>query len=228
MTPSDVSVVIPALNEAERIAAAVESAWSNGAGQVIVCDGGSDDQTVAAAERNRATVVHSGRGRGRQLSHGAKAATGDVLVFLHADNRLNAGSLNELCRCARLAAVEAGFWGGFRQRIDAPQMRYRLLERGNALRIRYRGIPFGDQAMFVTRPLYDHVGGFTDIPLMEDVVLSKSLRKIRWPSLINGIVHVDARRWKKRGVLRQTLLNWGLQFAHGMGVSETRLSNWYR
>ena len=228
MTPEDVSVIIPALNEGDRIEAAIASAWSNGAGQVVVCDGGSTDQTVHLAHQSRAVVVHSDRGRGNQLRHGAETAEGTVLLFLHADNVLGEGCLDAICRRANRPDAENDFWGGFRQRIETPSILFRALEWGNAARLRYRGMPFGDQAIFVTRAMYERAGGFQALPLMEDVVLSTTLRKESWPFLIDAAVHVDPRRWKKRGLFRQTLRNWGIQLAHRFGVAEDRLAKWYR
>ncbi|MCO8124855.1 glycosyltransferase family 2 protein [Stieleria sp. TO1_6] len=245
MTPVDVSVIIPAIDEAANLPAAIQSALANGAGEVIVCDGGSRDATRQLAQQAGAKVIESERGRGTQLRQGAQFASGAMLLFLHADNRLDDGCLNELCRCVRLrGTAEQGqcagsettvgsppsllLWGGFRQRIDATALGFRLLEWGNASRIRYRGMPFGDQAMFVTRQLYDQVGGFQPLPLLEDVVLAQSLRRICWPILVDHTVQVDARRWQKRGIVRQTLRNWGIQLAHWSGVSESRLASWYR
>jgi rSAM/selenodomain-associated transferase 2 len=228
MTPGDVSVVIPALNEADRIVAAIASAWDNGAGQVVVCDGGSRDRTVPLARQEGAVVVPSRPGRGFQLRQGARQASGTMLLFLHADSRLGEGCLREVCRQASQPGFRKEFWGGFRQQIDAVSFSFRVLEWGNAMRIEFRGMPFGDQAMFVTRALYDRVGGFQELPLMEDVVLSKALRRESWPLLIDRVVHVDSRRWKQRGLVRQTLRNWGIQLAHQIGVSEVRLNKWYR
>ena len=213
---------------AESIDRAIESAWSNGAGQVIVCDGGSVVQSVSIAQRCHAVVVHSAPGRGRQLGEGAKHADGAILLFLHADSVLGEGCLDELCRRADLSDDRSQFWGGFRQRIDASPVLYRILEWGNASRIRIRGIPFGDQAMFVTRRSYDLAGGFPPLPLMEDVVLSRALRRKSWPELIDRPIGVDARRWQQRGLFKQTIQNWGIQLAHRFGVSEDRLSKWYR
>jgi rSAM/selenodomain-associated transferase 2 len=228
MTPAEVSVIIPALNEAERIDRAVRSARSAGAGEVIVSDGGSDDDTVAVARDAGASVIASPPGRGRQLRRGARHAGGGLLVFLHADNGLGENSLRAVCRLADHPADRGTLWGGFRQQIESPRVIYRWLELGNAARIRCRGMPFGDQAMFVSRSLYDRVGGFAALPLMEDVDLSRRLRRIRWPRLVDAKVHVDPRRWEDRGVVRQTIRNWGIQTAHCFGVGEQRLSTWYR
>ncbi len=228
MTPAQVSVIIPAFNEADRIGRAIGSARAAGAGEVIVSDGGSEDETAAVAAAAGAGVIASPLGRGRQLQLGAQQAGGAVMVFLHADNWLGQDSLAAVCRLADNLADRGEFWGGFRQRIESPRAIYRWLESGNAARIRCRGMPFGDQAVFVTRRLYDRVGGFAAVPLMEDVDLARRLRRIRWPRLVDADVHVDPRRWEHRGVVRQTIRNWGIQTAHFLGVGEHRLATWYR
>ncbi len=117
MTPRQVSVIIPALNEAERIEAAIESAWNNDAGQVIVCDGGSSDPTPQIARARRATVVTARRGRGNQLRAGAEAATGSVLLFLHADNRLGDGCFKALCERIDRSAQPQACWGGLNLQV---------------------------------------------------------------------------------------------------------------
>lgn len=228
MTPNDVSVVIPALNEADGIAAAIESAFAAGAGQVIVADGGSFDDTVGLARQCGAEIKHSKLGRGAQMRSGAELASGPMLLFLHADNRLSQGCLKEICdRNNRKNSRPDLFWGGFRQRIGTQGFAFRGLEWGNAARIKYRGMPFGDQAMFVSRSQYDSVDGMPDLPLMEDVALARQLRKQSWPTLLQNRVWVDPRRWEKRGVARQTARNWAIQIAHKCGVSESRLRRWY-
>lgn len=228
MTPADVSVIIPTLNEAAGIGRAIESARTAGAEQIIISDGGSGDETVATASRANASVITSAAGRGNQLRCAAEQASGRVLLFLHADNWLAADSLRQLCVCCEKVGDPQTVWGGFRQQIDSSRSIYRWIEAGNAARIRWRGMPFGDQAMFVAQRLYRQVGGFAALPLMEDVDLARRLRRVRWPLLVDAAVHVDPRRWQARGVVRQTIRNWGIQTAHFLGVSEQRLYKWYR
>ena len=228
MTPADVSVIIPTLNEEQRVGTAIDSAFACGATQVIVADGGSVDATVSVSRQAGARVCESAPGRGIQLRRGAEHAEGEILVFLHADSHLEPRCLGELVRIATQQPTENVFWGGFRQRIDAAGASFRLLEIGNAARVRLRGMPFGDQAMFVCKRGYDRVGGIPPLPLMEDVELAKALRRITWPVLIDCVVHIDARRWQKNGVVRQTLKNWSIQLAHCCGVTVERLEKWYR
>jgi rSAM/selenodomain-associated transferase 2 len=222
-----VSIIIPTLNEASVIGYALDSVWSLVDVEIIVSDGGSEDDTVRIARRfsgggmRKVIVVEGPRGRGRQLAAGAAVARGEILVFLHADNQLSTNFVEQLER--------AGWppWGAFRQRIDEPRWRYRLLEWGNALRVRLMGRVFGDQAMFVRRDLYEQVGGFARVSLMEDVMISRQLRAVRWPRLLAGPVVVSARRWQRRGVLRQTWLNWRIQFAFLCGTTPDELSKRY-
>ncbi len=223
MTPADISVVIPAINEAATVAAAIESALAAGATDVIVADGGSEDDTAQIAGDAGATkVVRSLPGRGIQLNAGAVFAEREVVLFLHADSRLAEPCLRQICDHPDLV------WGAFRQRIDSPRRIFRLLEWGNAMRVQLRRMPFGDQAIFVRREVYKREGGFAEIPLMEDVALSKVLRKISRPLLLEGPVHVSARRWQQHGVIRQTLRNWSLQTAYAMGTSPEKLKQRYK
>lgn len=225
MTPLRVSVVIPAINEAAVIERAVKSVGDE-AIETIVVDGGSRDETAELASRAGAQVVHSPAGRARQQNAGATAASGDVLLFLHADNYLSETAVAQVI--GLFADRPGACWGAMRQRILDPAATFRVLEWGNALRVRLRQLPFGDQAIFIRRDVFEQVGGFPDQPLMEDVLLASQLRR-RWrPCLIDGPVYVDARRWRQRGPWRQTLLNWHLQWLHARGTSPAELAGRYR
>lgn len=223
MTPADISVVIPTLNEAATIAQCIESARVAGATQIIVADGDSSDATVEIAQAAGASkIVLAKLGRGVQLNVGAAAATGDIVLFLHADNLLAPECLDQVCQRPNAA------WGAFRQSIDAPGFIYRAIERGNAWRVRVRRMPFGDQAIFVRRDTFHNQNGFADVPLMEDVEFSQRMRKVAKPMLLNGPVKISARRWQVNGVIRQTLRNWTIQLAFGLGTSPERLAAYYR
>jgi rSAM/selenodomain-associated transferase 2 len=229
--PVTISVIIPALHEEDRIGDSVRSAQNAGANQVIVCDGGSPDETVIRANEAGATVVLSPPGRGIQQNRGAREATGQILLFLHADCRLGQDSLSQVALAwseKAMAGNRDPLWGAMRQRILSDQWIYRTLEWGNAARIVWRKLPLGDQAIFVDRESFDAVGGFDNVPLMEDVRLSQKLRVRSKPVLLEGPVMVDHRRWQQRGVIRQTILNWKIQWAHYRGVSEQELARWYR
>ena len=218
-----ITVLIPAINESSSIGGAVRSAADAGAEQIVVCDGGSSDQTIAIAERSGADhVVTSSPGRGVQLAAGLESADQRWICILHADNRLHRSAFCELIDCD-----DDDVWGGMRQQIDAPERVYRWIERGNAARVRFRGMVLGDQAMFFSRSMIDRVGGIPAVGLLEDVWISRAMRRVRWPVLLSGPVTVDARRWRRRGVVRQTVLNWRIQVADKVGVGEERLRGWY-
>ena len=220
-----VSVIVPAVNEERRVAAAVGSAWDSGADEVIVVDGGSHDRTWQRAVGAGAQVLVSPQGRAVQQNEGAVEATGDVLVFLHADCRL---PVDAAVRVEETLVDPQVVGGAFRQRIDADGRLYRLLERGNAWRARVRQIPYGDQGLFVRRECFELAGGFPVVPLMDDVMLSRALRRLGRLEFLEGPLVVNARRWEKQGVVRQTLRNWCLLAAWRCGVSLDRLAGLYR
>ena len=223
MTPSDVSVVIPAINEEQAIQKSIRSAYAAGATDVIVSDGGSQDRTrEVAMDLGVSKVVRSLPGRGIQLNSGALLAERETILFLHADNLLGEECLEQICR------NPDALWGAFRQHIDSTRHIYRTIEYGNALRVRWRRMVFGDQALFVRASQFKQMGGFAEVPLMEDVDLSKRLRKLAKPRLLDGPVTIDARRWEKNGVVRQTLRNWSIQFSYRCGVSPEQLKRRYR
>lgn len=228
--PPRISVLTPTLNEESEVGGAVASALEAGAEEVIVADGGSSDATVRVAEQGGARVVLGASGRGPQLRLAAAQATGDVLLMLHADNRLPGDACKQIaCALADPRVVCGAFW----QRIDADGWRYRWLERGNAWRARRLRLPYGDQGVFVRRETLDAIGGIPALPLMEDVAMMQRIgRRItakgdRPPTLLDGPLRVSARRWRQAGVVRQTLRNWSLLAAFACGVPAERLAARY-
>jgi rSAM/selenodomain-associated transferase 2 len=219
----NISVIIPVLNEAGRIAETIERTRQLGACEIVVVDGGSSDGTIqhaTAADR----LISSDRGRGRQQNAGAAAARGDVLLFLHADCWLEPGALEAVCE----ALTDHRCIGGcFRQRIDADGFGFRALESGNALRVRTAGWAYGDQGIFLRRSVFEQVGGFPDVPLMEDLLLMKRLRGRGTFRLLRHRIHVSPRRWEQTGIVRQTLRNWTFVLLAHLGVSPARLVRHY-
>ena len=220
-----ISVIIPALNEDAVISQAIASAWSAGADEVIVVDGGSDDQTVAVARQHNSQVVPSLKGRARQQNAGAAVATGDILVFLHADNRLHKSVGPQIRQALRDTSA---FVGAFCQQIDASGVAYRLLEWGNTWRVRLLGLPYGDQAIFIRREDFHRIGGFQEVKLMEDLLLMQQLRRIGWPLLLPGPTFISPRRWQQHGIVQQTLRNWCLLMKYKLGWSPDQLAESYR
>ncbi len=220
-----VSVIIPTLNEEANVGRAIASAIEAGASEVIVVDAGSGDQTVALASSTEATVLHSERGRAVQQNAGAAAASGDVLLFLHADCELHADAVAEICRS--LSADSKLVGGCFRQRIDTSGVRYRIVESGNAARVRLLKWAYGDQGIFVRSDEFREVGGFPNLRLMEDLYFMKRLKRHGRIALLSSPLKVSARRWQQRGLVTQTLRNWALIIAAHLGMSPDRLARFY-
>ena len=219
------SIVIPTLNEAAGIEQNIQQALALQPIDVVVSDGQSTDGTSDLARSAGATVVASKRGRGRQLNAGARAATGDVLLFLHADCWLDSPAAKQIEAALQDETVMGG---AFRQRIDDERPVFRWLESGNAVRVRWRRMPYGDQGIFVRRSAFESIGGFAEVRLMEDVLLMQEFRRRGWRiELLPGPIHVDPRRWLKHGVLRQTLRNWTLLAGLKLGISPDRLAGYY-
>jgi rSAM/selenodomain-associated transferase 2 len=219
-----ISIIIPTLNEADRIADVVGRTRALGDDcEIIVVDGGSDDDTLSRAHEAD-ICLQTPQGRARQQNAAAQAATGEVLLFLHADCWLEQGAL----QAVRSALEDESVVGGcFRQVIDAAGMRFRLLEWGNAQRVKTCKWAYGDQGIFVRRDVFERVGGFPEVRLMEDLLLTKRLKRVGRIALLEQRIHVSARRWQQRGVIRQTLRNWSLLALTQCGVSPNRLAGFY-
>lgn len=221
------SIIIPTLDEAEGIAAtlaALQPLRARGC-EVIVADGGSADGTAELARPLADTVVAAPRGRARQQNAGAAAATGDVLLFLHADTRLPAAAdrlvLDGLGRTGR-------GWGRFGVRLTGRHPLLRVIERMMGIRSRLTGIATGDQAIFVRRDWFRDAGGFPGIPLMEDVALSGTLKRRGRPLCLRAAVVTSSRRWESRGVWRTMLLMWRLRLTYALGADPVALAERYR
>ncbi len=227
MGPS-LSIVMPVLDEAAGIAAALEALAplrARGA-ELIVVDGGSVDDTPARCSGGVDALLQTPAGRARQMNAGAAAARGAVLLFLHADTRLPdhadrliADGLRESRRC----------WGRFDVTIDGRSRWFAVIAALMNLRSRLTGIATGDQALFVTRAVFDAAGRFPDQPLMEDIELSRRLRRHGGaPLCLAERVHTSGRRWERHGVWRTVVLMWRLRLLYRLGVSAERLARDYR
>ena len=225
--PDRISIIIPALNEAEGIAAALAPLQPLRARghEVIVADGGSADGTPERALPLADRVISAERGRARQQNAGAEAAAGGVLLFLHADTLLPEGA--DALVLDGLRASGRG-WGRFDVRLSGRHPMLRVVERMIGWRSRATGIATGDQAMFVRREWFRRAGGFPEIPLMEDVALSKILRAMGPPLCLRQPVRTSSRRWEQRGVWRTIVLMWRLRLEYALGADPARLARRYR
>ena len=220
-----VSIIIPVLQEEARIVDCIDRARALGPVEVIVVDGGSSDRTRELAS-DADQVLSSPRGRASQMNAGAAAASGEVLLFLHADCWLEPEGLLEMQ--STLASFPDVVAGAFRQILDHPGWVYRGLEWGNASRVRWPGWIYGDQGLFVRRSVFEALDGFPSLPLMEDLYFSKSLRKTGQLALLGRHLHVSTRRWEQTGPIRQTLRNWRFILAAHLGTPLDQLARQYR
>ena len=218
------TIVLPVLNEAAIIVAALQALAplrERGA-EVIVVDGGSRDSTARLAEPLADRVIAVPRGRGAPMNAGAALGSGDRLLFLHADTALpdNADALIE-------AALRRRPWGRFDLRIAGRHPLLALVAHMINLRSRLTGVATGDQAIFVTREAFVAVGGFPDLPLMEDIAISHRLKRLCRPFCIGTPVVTSGRRWERNGVVRTILLMWRLRLAYYLGVEPDLLARRY-
>jgi rSAM/selenodomain-associated transferase 2 len=215
------SIIVPVLNEAAIIGRTLDAlAPLRAAGhELIVVDGGSEDDSAALAAPLADRVLAAPRGRARQMNAGAAAATGDVLVFVHADTQLPAGAADEI-----LAQTQSHAWGRFDVRIEGRSPWLAVIAAGMNLRSRLTGIATGDQAIFVRRAAFT---GFPEIALMEDIAFSKAMKRRGPPACLHQRVVTSGRRWERHGVLRTVLLMWRLRLAYFLGAAPEDLARRY-
>jgi len=217
------SVVVPTLNEEPYLAKTLETI--PGDAEVIVSDGGSADGTVAIAKRHGARVVPGDQGRARQMNRGAETVAGDVLLFLHADCTLGPEAMNQIEVALRDAAVVGG---SFRMSIRRAGWTLRWIAATANARARYLQMPYGDQAIFVRRRDFEAIGGFPEIPFMEDVAFVRSLKRRGQLVCLGETVITGARHWERLGPVATTLLNWTMVTLYLLGVPPEKLEPYYR
>jgi rSAM/selenodomain-associated transferase 2 len=215
------SVVIPTLNAARHLPACLERLASKA--QVIVADGGSSDATAAIAADHGAQVIQAPRGRGKQLHAGAEAARGDWLLFLHADTLLGPGWDDAVRPHMAEQPGDAAFFGF---QLNDPAWQARLLEWGVSLRVRALSLPYGDQGLLISKRLYQAVGGFQPLPLMEDVDLVRRIGRRRLRRL-DAVATTSAERWRRDGWWRRSARNLSCLALYGVGVSPARIARLY-
>lgn len=219
-----ISVIVPALNEERRIADCLRLPLKT-AFEVIVVDGGSTDATAAVASLAGATVIQSARGRAAQMNAGAALASGDVLLFLHADVHLPVGWAEAVLDAGRLSGQPSGRrWGRFDVALDSSRASLRMVGFMMNWRSRLSGIATGDQAIFVSRELWRLSGGYAPIALMEDIEFCRRLKRVGGaPACLRQPVKVSARRWLDRGVTRTIVNMWWLRTLYFLGATPQSL-----
>jgi len=221
-----ISVVIPVLNEAGYITRTLDrlQAMRRRGHEIIVVDGGSDDETMAVSHSLADRLIQAPRGRASQMRAGAAVANGSVIWFLHADaipvDNADSLILNALARCDSR-------WGRFDVLLSRDRFMLKVVAWLMNLRARITGIATGDQGIFIARVLYEKVGGIPAMPLMEDIALSRTLKRFSRPAVIKQKLASSPRRWEEHGIARTILMMWGLRLAYFFGVAPARLAKYY-
>ena len=230
-----ISAIIPTLNEERIIMATLAHTTALGFDELIVVDGGSLDQTPVLVESYRrrtqspaqspVRLVTAPCGRARQMNEGAKTSRGEILLFLHADTQLP----DDANTMIQTTLANQGIVGGrFDVRFDHPSKWGIIISRMMNWRSRLSGIATGDQALFVRRHIFEQIGGFADIPLMEDIDFSRRLKRKGATAALTATVTTSFRRWEQHGPLRTILLMWTLRFLYWIGISPSHLVEWYK
>jgi len=220
-----ISIIIPVLNEEvnlSRLSGHLQSIRQHGH-EVIIVDGGSFDNTLAIAHEITDMIVVSKAGRALQMNSGADIASGEVLLFLHADTLLPDYALQVIADLSQ----DKDYWGRFDVRLSSDKFVYRVIEHLMNLRSCFTSIATGDQAIFIEKNLFDRVAGFPEIALMEDVEICKRLKKISKPVCLKQKVITSSRRWEMNGVVTTVLLMWKLRLYYFFGVPADKLKQLY-
>jgi rSAM/selenodomain-associated transferase 2 len=222
-----ISIIIPALNEAGSIERAIASTTPSVNTEVIVVDGGSVDDTMSLAQNMGAKVISSPAGRADQMNLGAQAATGDILLFLHADTGLPP-EFDILVRAALASGQRRSVAGAFPLKIDGDSPQLRWVEWGVNGRSHFFQMPYGDQALFLRADTFHEIGGFPALPIMEDFELVRRLKRLGKIAIVSAPVVTSGRRWLERGVLATTVINQMVILGYFLGVNGERLRQLYR
>lgn len=221
------SIIIPTLNEAVAIPELLSSmqSWREQGAELIVADGGSSDATVMLAVPLADRVLVTKPGRAQQMNTGAEAAVGELLWFVHADTFLSGSECQTLQECR--SHWQQGGWGRFDVRLSGEDWRLRMIASMMNLRSRVSAIATGDHGIFVSRCWFEKVGGFPLQPLMEDIEISRRLRRLGRPLCLRQVITTDSRRWRDRGVWRTIGLMWWLRLRYFFGADATQLHRSY-
>lgn len=226
------SIIVPIWNEESVLPTFLKSVSGLSSAEIVIVDGGSRDQTrkllldwsAQSPERRHRLVWSSHRGRGKQMNEGVKAASGDLLLFLHADTRLHPGALERIVETLRNPSVVGG---AFRLQIDSTRFFLRCVEKIANWRSELFTLPYGDQGYFVRRAAFERLGGFKEIPLMEDVDFIRRLKRLGQCVILKEAVVTSARRWKRQGILYTSLRNAVLLTLYCVGIAPQKLAKWY-
>ena len=222
----NLSIIIPVLNEADIIEESLQrlQRHCDSNMEIIIVDGGSDDATqalIASMDLENLTLINSASGRALQMNTGAASARGDLLLFLHIDTVLPDNFFRVL------SSLESPCWGRFDVQFHEQKLIFNIIAASMNLRSRLTGIATGDQAIFISRTMFDDIGGYEPIQLMEDVSISGKLKRQMKPCCLAERVVISSRRWRKGGIYKTILLMWCLRFAYFIGVNPSSLSNYY-
>ena len=224
-----ISIIIPVLDEGAIINLTISNIFDlpyDGEVEVIVVDGGPFGETISVIERNEVVKILGKKGRAHQMNRGAVNACGDILLFLHADTELPKGALSAISSAMRKGDSVGG---AFDLGIKSDRPIFRLIELAASLRSRLTNTPYGDQAIFISAQYFHSLGGFKELPLMEDVDLMRRIRKIgNKIHIISEKVRTSPRRWEKEGVIYCTLRNWVLITLYSMGIPAEKLIKFYK
>lgn len=220
----DVSVIVPTLNEERNVVSLLENLNRQNPSQILVADGGSEDNTVDLAKSMGADVVISAPGRGVQLNSGAAKAVGDCLFFVHSDVRLPENAISSITQCL---SSKTCCGGAFSIDTDSRRPSFRFIYHVINLRSRYLRLPLGDQGIFVTKAAFEALDGYRHIPIMEDLDFIKRLNKIGRITILPQKIIASARRYDRDGPFYGTLRNWGMMLLFLGGADPARLQRYY-
>lgn len=226
MTQCIISIIIPVLNEAAIIKSTLTQLQQHSGVEIIVVDGGSQDNTVALVQQTGVKVITVlGKGRAGQMNAGANAAQGNILLFLHADTRLPPHFVDLVIQTLKQPRIVAG---AFKLAIEGTDRSLRWVEMIVEMRSRLLSLPYGDQAIFISQPAFIESGGFADLPIMEDFEFVRRIKSRGRIAIAPAAVITSGRRWRKLGVWQTTLINQLIIAGFYLGVSPTKLANFYR
>lgn len=228
MTNYLISIIIPVLNEAQMIKSTIQRLQENSRLkiEIIVVDGGSQDDTAVIVQQLGVKMINvPGGGRGIQMNAGAKIAQGEILLFLHGDSQLPAKFADLIVQTLKSPGIIAG---AFELRIDSNNSSLRWVEIFVKLRSHLWSLPYGDQAIFMTKQVFEDLGGFLNLPIMEDFELVQRLKRQGKIAIAPAAVITSARRWQKLGVWQTTLINQFIILGYYLGISPLKLRDFYR